>query len=72
MSQTLFDLTGRVAVVIGATSGIGRSLALGLAGAGATVIATGRRKELVHKISGEIEKLGSKTLRQPCDVQQRE
>ena len=72
MSNALFDLTGRVAVVIGATSGIGRSMALGLAGAGASVIATGRRKELVDKVSGEIEKLGCRTLRQTCDVQQRE
>jgi NAD(P)-dependent dehydrogenase (short-subunit alcohol dehydrogenase family) len=72
MSIGLFDLTGRVAVVIGATSGIGRNLALGLAGAGAAVIATGRRKELVDQISGEIEKLERKTLRQVCDVQQRE
>ncbi|MGH9646125.1 MAG: SDR family NAD(P)-dependent oxidoreductase [Bryobacteraceae bacterium] len=71
MSQALFDLSGRVAVVIGATSGIGRSLALGLAGAGAAVVATGRRKELVDKISGEIEKLGNETLRQTCDVQRR-
>ncbi len=59
-------------MVIGATSGIGRSLALGLAGAGASVIATGRRQELVDETSGEIEKLGCKTLRQTCDVQQRE
>jgi NAD(P)-dependent dehydrogenase (short-subunit alcohol dehydrogenase family) len=58
--------------VIGATSGIGRNLALGLAGAGAAVIATGRRTELVDQISGEIEKLERKTLRQVCDVQQRE
>jgi NAD(P)-dependent dehydrogenase (short-subunit alcohol dehydrogenase family) len=39
---SLFDLSGRVAVVIGATSGIGRTLALGLADAGADVVATGR------------------------------
>ena len=72
MSNGIFDLTGRVAVVIGATSGIGRSLALGLAGAGASVIATGRREDLVDTMSGEIEKLGCTTLRQSCDVQQRE
>ena len=47
-------------------------MALGLAGAGASVIATGRRQELVNKTSEEIETLGCKTLRQTCDVQQRE
>jgi NAD(P)-dependent dehydrogenase (short-subunit alcohol dehydrogenase family) len=41
-----FDLTGRVAVVIGATSGLGRTLADGLAAHGATVVPTGRRAEL--------------------------
>jgi len=39
------DLTGRVAVVIGATSGLGRTLASGLAAHGATVVPTGRRAE---------------------------
>jgi NAD(P)-dependent dehydrogenase (short-subunit alcohol dehydrogenase family) len=47
-------------------------MALGLAGAGADVIATGRRKELVEHTSREIEELGVKTLRQTCDVQRRE
>ena len=45
------DLTGRVAVVIGGTSGIGRTLALGLADAGADVVATGRRENLVKEVA---------------------
>jgi NAD(P)-dependent dehydrogenase (short-subunit alcohol dehydrogenase family) len=72
MSIELFNLTGRVAVVTGGTSGIGRTLALGLAEAGAEVVATGRREELVHVVSSEIEQRGRKTLRQSSDVQSRE
>src|SRR5205085_4708249 len=72
MSSKLFDLTGRVAVVIGGTSGIGRMLALGLAEAGADVVATGRREQLVNEIADEIEKLGRKTLRLTSNVQSRE
>jgi NAD(P)-dependent dehydrogenase (short-subunit alcohol dehydrogenase family) len=65
------DLQGRVAVVIGGTSGIGRALALGLAEAGADVVATGRREALVAEVAGEIEARGRRTLRLPCDVGQR-
>ena len=72
MSSGLFDLSGRVAVVIGGTSGIGRTLALGLAQAGAHVVATGRRSKLVDEVSSEIEKLGRKTLRRPTDAASRE
>lgn len=72
MSIELFNLTGRVAVVTGGTSGIGRTLALGLAEAGADVIATGRREELVHSVSTEIEERGRKTLRRSSNVQSRE
>ncbi len=68
MSLKLFDLTGRVAVVMGGTSGIGRTLALGLAEAGADVVAAGRREALVNEVSGEIEKLGRRSLRQPVDA----
>ena len=50
----LFDLSGRTAVVVGGTSGIGRTLALGLAEAGADVVATGRRIELVKDVAAEI------------------
>lgn len=65
---SLFDLSGRVAVVVGATSGIGRALAIGLAGAGADVVATGRREPLVDEVASEIEALGRRTLRVAADV----
>ncbi|HTA17997.1 MAG TPA: glucose 1-dehydrogenase [Polyangia bacterium] len=62
------DLAGRVAVVVGGTSGIGRALAVGLAEAGADVVATGRRAALVDEVAREIEAHGRRALRQPCDV----
>ena len=43
MSHTLFDLHGNIAVVIGGTTGLGHAIALGLAGAGADVVASSRR-----------------------------
>lgn len=63
-----FDLTGRSAVVVGGTTGIGRALALGLADAGADVVATGRRKAMVDDVSAAIEARGRRTLRVPADV----
>jgi NAD(P)-dependent dehydrogenase (short-subunit alcohol dehydrogenase family) len=64
----LFDLTGRTAVVVGGTTGIGRALALGLADAGANVVATGRRPTAVDEAAAAIEARGRRTLRQPADV----
>jgi NAD(P)-dependent dehydrogenase (short-subunit alcohol dehydrogenase family) len=63
-----FDLSGRRAVVVGGTSGIGRTLALGLADAGADVVATGRRAALVEDVAAEIERRGRRTVRVPADV----
>jgi NAD(P)-dependent dehydrogenase (short-subunit alcohol dehydrogenase family) len=71
MSFDLFDLSGRVAVVMGGTSGIGRALALGLAEAGADVVASGRRQPLVNEVAREIEGLGRKTLRLAVDASSR-
>jgi NAD(P)-dependent dehydrogenase (short-subunit alcohol dehydrogenase family) len=65
------DLTGKTAVVIGGTSGIGRAIALGIADAGANVIATSRRKEQVDAVGAEIEKRGGQTLRITSDVAER-
>jgi NAD(P)-dependent dehydrogenase (short-subunit alcohol dehydrogenase family) len=66
--MSLFDLSGRSAVVVGGTSGIGRALALGLADAGADVVASGRREALVDEVAGEIERRGRRTLRAASDV----
>ena len=71
MTDSLFSLEGKVAVVTGGTSGIGRALSLGLADAGADVIATARRKEQVDKTASEIEARGRKTLRMASDVSDR-
>jgi NAD(P)-dependent dehydrogenase (short-subunit alcohol dehydrogenase family) len=68
MGRSLFDLTGKTAVVVGGTSGIGRVLALGLADAGADVVATARRQNLVDDVAREIEGRGRRTLRFACDV----
>jgi NAD(P)-dependent dehydrogenase (short-subunit alcohol dehydrogenase family) len=67
----IFSLNGKTAVVIGGTSGIGRVLSLGLADAGADVIASGRRQKEVEEIAAEIEARGRKTLRMQCDVRDR-
>jgi NAD(P)-dependent dehydrogenase (short-subunit alcohol dehydrogenase family) len=66
--MSLFDLSGRLAVVVGGTSGIGRALALGLADAGADVVVTGRRESLVGQVAGEIEQRGRRSLRIAADV----
>ena len=65
------ELSGRSAVVIGGTSGIGHAITLGLAQAGANVAATSRRAELVEQVACEIEALGRKSLRCPSDVSDR-
>jgi NAD(P)-dependent dehydrogenase (short-subunit alcohol dehydrogenase family) len=65
------DLTGRVAVVTGGTSGIGRALSLGLAQAGADVVAFARTAEAVDKTAAEIEALGRRTIRATADVTDR-
>jgi NAD(P)-dependent dehydrogenase (short-subunit alcohol dehydrogenase family) len=61
-------LTGKVAVITGGTSGIGRALSLGLAEAGADVIATARRQQQVDETAVAIEALGRRTLRLASDI----
>jgi len=68
MRQSLFELEGRIAVVIGGTTGLGRAIALGLAEAGAEVAPSSRRQEQVEKTAADIEALGRRSLRVPSDV----
>lgn len=68
MGFSKLDLDGRVAVVIGGTSGIGRAISHGLAEAGADVVCTSRRTEQVETAAAEIEALGRRTLRVASDV----
>ena len=65
------DLAGKVAVVVGGSSGIGKVLALGLAKGGADVVSSARRKDLVDELASEIEALGKRSLRVTCDVADR-
>src|SRR5438270_9556156 len=66
------DLEGKVAVVVGGSSGIVKTLALGLAQGGADVVSSARRAELVNELATEIEALGRRSLRVPCDVADRD
>jgi NAD(P)-dependent dehydrogenase (short-subunit alcohol dehydrogenase family) len=71
MSFPPLDLSGKVAVVIGGTSGIGRAIAHGLAQAGADVVPTSRRAEQVDEAASEIEGFGRRTIRVTSDVSDR-
>jgi NAD(P)-dependent dehydrogenase (short-subunit alcohol dehydrogenase family) len=66
------DLTGRVAVVIGGTSGLGRAIAMGLAEAGADVVPSGRREVLVREACREVEQKGRRSLAATVNVLERD
>jgi len=71
MGYKRLGLDGKVAVVIGGSSGIGRTLARGLAEAGADVVPSARRLELVNAVADEIESMGRRSLRVSSDVSDR-
>lgn len=71
LANDCLSIEGRVAVVIGGTTGIGRALALGFARRGADVVTAGRRVRELNETAGAIEALGRRTLRQPVDVRSR-
>jgi gluconate 5-dehydrogenase len=71
MGDSLFDLTGRVAVVTGANSGIGRTIAIALARAGAAVVLVARRAPELGAARREIEAAGGRAAIRPCDLTDR-
>ncbi len=71
MSYSRLELDGKVAVVIGGTSGIGLAIARGMAEAGADVVATSRRMDLVEAAAAEIEQRGRRSIRVSSDVSNR-
>lgn len=71
MSSNIFSLEGKTAVIIGGTSGIGRALSLGLADAGADVVASARRQQQVDETAAEIERRGRRSLRISSDLANR-
>ncbi len=64
----MFDLTGRVVVVSGASSGLGAQMARGYAAQGADLVIMARRVEKLEALAEEIRKLGRRCLPIQCDV----
>src|SRR5260370_33996145 len=72
MSKSLFDLSGKVALVTGSTGGIGKSMAEELARAGAKVAISSRKAEACEKTRAELAAQGFDVMEQPCNVWRRE
>lgn len=69
MMKNLFDLSGKVAIVVGGGTGLGRGMASGLAGAGATVIIASRRMEVLRQAAQEMEaETGGKVVPMQLDL----
>lgn len=72
MNPSLFDLTGRRALITGASRGIGEALARGLAAAGADVVLLARSRDALVSVAQEIEAAhGSKVQTMACDLRNR-
>jgi NAD(P)-dependent dehydrogenase (short-subunit alcohol dehydrogenase family) len=71
MSYSQLTLDGKVAVILGGTSGIGLAIARGMADAGADVVPSSRRLEQTELAAREIEERGRRSLRIPSDVSDR-
>jgi len=66
--ETMFDLTGQVAVITGSSRGIGRSIAENMARAGARVVVSSRKAEACDKVVALIREGGGEAIAVPCNV----
>lgn len=72
MSDSLFDLTGQVAIVTGTSRGLGQYFARALAKAGADLVLTSRRSESLREFEAEISRLGRRSVSLELDVRDKE
>ena len=68
MDQTLFDLSGRVALVTGASKGLGKAIALALADAGADIALYGRDRSDLETVKANVEAIGQRAEISCADV----
>ncbi len=72
MENKMFDLTGKVAIVTGATKGLGHGMTVALAQAGANIVVVSRTPQDCENVAKELAGFGVQTLANPCDVTSKE